>query len=93
MALSWVQVVGATRDRDVFVGSNDIDPAGQVCTPFQVQTGRNTFRLLRDDGTEEARRVVTVSQHDQTKPQIVDFGGAERCASPSTAGPGTGATL
>jgi hypothetical protein len=89
MALSWVQVVGATKGRDVFVGSNDIDAAGQVCTPFQVQTGRNTFRLLRDDGSEEARRVVTVTAHDKATPQIVDFGGAERCAG-QAAGPAVG---
>ena len=80
MALSWVQVVGATRGRDVFVGSNDIDPAGQVCTPFQVQTGRNTFRLLTDDGGEEARVVATVTLHGRGAPQVVDFGGPERCS-------------
>lgn len=90
MALSWVQVVGASKGRDVFVGSNDISPAGQVCTPFQVQTGRNTFRLLRDDGSEEDRRVVTVVQHDQANPQIVDFNGPERCLSQSTAGSSAG---
>jgi len=86
MALSWVQVVGASRGRDVFVGSNDIDPAGEVCTPFEVQTGQNTFRLLRDDGSEEDKRVVVVVQHDQTNPQLVDFGGPERCAGQSTVG-------
>ena len=92
MALSWVQVVGATNGRDVFVGSDDIDPAGQVCTPFQVQTGRNTFRLLRDDGSEEARQVVTVTLRGEADPQVVDFGGPERCSGPTIANAGTGST-
>ena len=69
-----VKVVGAKPGRSVFLNGIHTEPAGVVGTPFQVQTGLNTFELLRPDGTDEVALDVDVSLHDdEQQPQIIDM--------------------
>ena len=74
MALSWVKVVGAAKDRSVYVNGNFIDPAGTVGKPFRVETGLNTFALLNPDKTIERSLDATISLHqNKGNPQLVDL--------------------
>ena len=76
MALSWVKVIGAAADsgRDVFVNGNFVDPAGTVGNPFRVETGQNTFALLKPDQSVDRSVTVVVDLHTtKTDAQSVDI--------------------
>ena len=93
MALSWVKVTGATTGRDVFVNGNFIDAAGGIGTPFRVETGMNTFALLKADKSVERSVNAVVELHgDKNVPQIVDMSaGPAPAAGPALApGPAAG---
>jgi len=96
MALSWVKVVGAPSDdgRDVFVNGNFVDPAGSVGTPFRVETGQDTFALLKPDMSVERSVTVIVDLHPKkTDPQLIDIGAPAApavAAAPAAAGPPSG---
>lgn len=87
MALSWVKVTGAAADagRDVYVNGNFIDPAGTVGEPFQVETGQDTFMLLRPDKSVERSVKARIELHDEENdPQIVDISTATAPAAAMT---------
>jgi len=77
MALSWVKVTGAAADdgRDVYVNGNYVDPAGAVGSPFRVETGQNTFALLKPDKSVDRSVTAVIDLHPKrTNPQLVDIG-------------------
>jgi hypothetical protein len=83
MALSWVKVSGAKNGRDIFVNGNFIDAAGTVGTPFRVETGMNTFALLKPDKSVERSVNAVVELHgDKGDPQVVNIGAGPAPAAP-----------
>lgn len=86
MALSWVKVIGAQTGRDVYVNDNFIDPAGTVGDPFEVETGQDTFMLLRPDkSVERSVNAKIVLHDDEDDPQIVDMSVSTAAATASAA--------
>jgi len=87
MALSWVKVIGAATDadRDIFVNGNYIDAAGTINTPFRVETGKNTFALLKPDMSVDCSVDAVVELHgDPSDPQLVNIRVVVAAAKPST---------
>ncbi len=93
MALSWVKVIGAENHREVFVNGNFIDAAGTINTPFRVETGMNSFALLKPDKSVERSVNAVVELHgDKMDPQIVTMSTTAAPAAAPPPGPAPGGT-
>lgn len=89
MALSWVNVTGAAAGRAIFVNGNFVDAAGTVGNPFRVETGLNTFMLLKPDKSVEISIDAVIALHnDRNDPQLVAMGGASAPPVPGPASQG-----
>ncbi len=87
---SWVNVLWTTKGRDVFLNGNLEDASGQTGTPFVVETGMNTFTLLKSDGSVQAEKRQRIAAATQNDPVIVDLRPRPAAPPPPAAAPTRG---